>query len=97
MPARLAEDHVNAHALWRELHNAAPQLVSPTPPQTNMVLVHSGAASGKYSALKWLTALQDLGVRARLRDDSTVRLGTHRHITSELAVEAAQRILKVAA
>lgn len=94
MASRIEEDNRHARILWSELHDAAPELVSPTPPQTNIVLVHLNHTRVQRSSREWLLALQSHGIKARARDDSTLRLVTHRHITSANAAQAAGSIIR---
>lgn len=94
MTSRLEEDNKNARILWSELCNAAPELVSPTPPQTNIVLIHLNDIRGQRSFQEWLTILKNHGIQARARDASTLRLVTHRHITAATAAQAARNIIR---
>jgi threonine aldolase len=93
MVGRLRDDHETATLLWEELRILGPELVSTAPPETNIVLVDVSAARQRRSALEWLPVLEARGVKARARDDSTIRLVTHRHVTAADVRQAARAIV----
>ena len=94
MTSLIEIDNKNAMILWRGLQCAAPELVSKSPPQTNIVLIHLNDLEVKRTSEEWLATLLHHGVKGRARDDSTLRLVTHRHINSANAEQAARNILR---
>ena len=82
--ARLAEDHTAAAALAETVAQAAPDAV-PTPPQTNIVVLHTG----QRSADDVITAAEQSGVRVSSVGPHLVRAVTHLGVSLEDCLQAA--------
>jgi threonine aldolase len=95
MTGRLGEDNRRAAGIWQILHDAAPDLVDATAPQTNIVMITPPkTARGPRDANAWMPEFERHGVRLRTRDSKVLRVVTHRHITDEDVKPAAAAILR---
>ncbi len=91
MVTRLAEDHANARRLAEGTARVPGLAVDLSRVRTNMVVVQ---VNGPSSAAEFSARLRDEGVLALPTGPSTIRMVTHRHITTrdvQLAIEAVHR------
>jgi threonine aldolase len=95
MPARLIEDHQNAHLL-AELLKDVPGLDSdPEKVRTNIFMV--GIARTGFDSNEMILRLKEKGILVSALDSVRIRLVTHRGVTREQMFEAADVIKKVVA
>ena len=92
MPHRLTSDHNRAYTLWRNLHSTSTGLVDARPPQTNMVVVEV-QKNRKHDVATAVDKLKRRGLLVRSRDQSSLRLVTHRHISDDDIAAATEIVL----
>jgi threonine aldolase len=94
MVDRLSVDHDNALRLAEGILNVREGASFPRNVHTNMVLVRTEALG--YSPSEFVYALEEVGVRCLAYHHGTVRMVTHKDITSEDIEEVIQRTASIA-
>ena len=93
MVERLADDHSNAKRLAEGLANIEGITVDPTSIQTNIVIFEVSESAGNANDV--INELADEGVLVTYPGQQSLRMVTHRHISSSDIGEALSRVAKV--
>ena len=93
MVERLADDHSNAKRLAEGLANIEGISVDPTSIQTNIVIFEVAESAGNANDV--INALADEGVLVTYPGQQSLRMVTHRHISTSDIDEALSRVAKV--
>jgi len=87
MPARLHEDHANARLLAEALSHIECVEIDPNPVETNIVIFE---VKGPVTAKELVERMKERGVLASSLGPDSIRLVTHRDVSHDDCVRAAE-------